>query len=125
MCKDIEYLDSVVAKHGHRVFAMYNAKVSDTNVYIGRGRGSIMGNPFATNDSKTLQDRIDNCIAYRNHMFQVVRTNSDPQLIQAIKDLKGKNVICFCSNGTDSVSKGARYCHGHIILNICEYLNKD
>lgn len=120
MCKDIEYLDSVVAKHGHRVFAMYNAKVSDTNVYIGRGKGSILGNPFGKPNS-----RVENCIKYRNHMLQVVRTNSDPQLIQAIKDLKGKNVICFCSNGTDSVSKGARYCHGHIILNICEYLNKD
>lgn len=120
MCKDIEYLDSVVAKHGHRVFAMYNAKVSNTNIYIGRGKGSILGNPFSKPNS-----RVENCIRYRNHMLQVVRTNSDPQLIQAIKDLKGKNVICFCSNGTDSVSKGARYCHGHIILNICEYLNKD
>lgn len=122
---DTLYLNNKVAKYGHRVFAVFNRKPDDNNVYIGRGKGSILGNPFMTGSNKTLQDRKDNCIKYRNYLSDIIRTNSNPEMIAQIKALKDKNVVCFCSNGTDDVSKGAQYCHGHIMLSACDFLNKE
>ena len=122
---DTLYLNNLVSQYGTRVFAMFNRKPNVDNIYIGRGKGTILGNPFMTGSNKTLKDRKDNCIKYRNHLYTIIKTNSDPELIATIKNLKGKNVVCFCSNGTDSVSKGAQYCHGHIMLAACDYLNKD
>ena len=118
---DIEYLDSLVAGYGHRVFAKYNAKNPDIDIYI--GRPNILGNPFATNDSKTLDDRINNCVKFKYYLHDIIKTNSNPTLINAVRALKDKNVVCWCSNGTTHVSEGARYCHGHILLSACDYLN--
>lgn len=118
---DLEYLNDVVQHYGHRVFAKYNKEPDQDNIYI--GRPSILGNPYMTNDSKTLQDRIDNCIKFRNNLFEIINTNSNPELIEAVRNLDGKNVICWCSNGTSSVTGGARYCHGHVLLYASDYLN--
>lgn len=118
---DLDYLDMVVKDYGQRVFAQYNKTPDANNIYI--GRPSILGNPYMTNDSKTLQDRMDNCIKFRNNLFEIINTNSNPALIKAVRELDGKNVICWCSNGTDSVKHGARYCHGHVLLYACDYLN--
>ena len=119
---DIEYLDRLVSDYGHRVFARYNANDPFNDVYI--GRPSILGNPFMTTDSKTLQDRIDNCIKFKFYLHDIIKNNSNPVLISAVKALKGKNVVCWCSNGTTHVSEGARYCHGHVLLSACDYLNQ-
>lgn len=121
--KHLEYLNTLVAKYGSRVFSMRNKKPDADNIYIGRGKGSILSNPFFTKDNKTLEDRINNCISYRRWIANVINTNSNPELIQQIKNLKGKNVICWCSNGTECVASGAKYCHGHIILAVCDHLN--
>lgn len=42
---------------------------------------------------------------------------------QVIK-LYNKNLVCFCSNGTNSLDTGARYCHSHILKAMSDYLNK-
>ena len=118
---DIEYLDSLVSAYGHRVFAKYNAKNPSLDVYI--GRPSILGKPFMTRNNKTLKDRIDNCVKFKFYLHDIIKTNSNPALINAVRALKGKNVVCWCSNGTTHVSEGARYCHGHILLSTCDYLN--
>ena len=120
---DVEYLDSLVSTYGHRVFAKYNAKDVNDVVYI--GRPSILGNPFMTMNNKTLQDRISNCIKFKLYLHDIIKTNSNPELITAVKELKGKNVVCWCSNGTSHIRDGARYCHGHIVLSACDYLNGD
>ena len=75
-------------------------------------------------DSKTLKDRIDNCIKFKFYLHEIIKTNSNPSLISAVRALKGKNVVCWCSNGTTSTSEGARYCHGFILLSACDYLNQ-
>lgn len=118
---EVEYLDGLVSVYGDRVFAKYNAKNPELDVYI--GRPSILGNPFMVNDSKSLQDRIDSCIKFKLYLHAVIKTNSNPPLISAVKALKGKNVVCWCSNGTSNLTEGARYCHGHILLSACDYLN--
>lgn len=118
---DLEYLDNVVRDYGHRVFARYNRDLDDDTIYI--GRPSTLGNPYMTRDSKTLEDRISNCIKFRNNLFMIINSNSNPKLIEDIKNLTNKNVVCWCSNGTNHVKDGARYCHGHVLLYACEYLN--
>lgn len=118
---DLDYLNMVVNDYGTRVFAKYNKEPDNNNIYI--GRPSVLGNPYMTGDSKTLQDRMDNCIKFRNNLFMIIRGGLNPELVEKVKNLKGKNVICWCSNGTNSVTGGARYCHGHVLLYACDYLN--
>lgn len=118
---DVEYLDNLVATYGHRVFAKYNAKNPDIDVYI--GRPTILGNPFMSDDSKTLDDRINNCVKFKFYLFDIIKNNTNPHMLEAIRVLKNKNVVCWCSNGTTHVNEGARYCHGHILLSACDYLN--
>lgn len=120
-----KYLDNLVTKYGSRVFSMRNKKPDSNHIYIGRGKGSILGNPFFTSDNKTLEDRVSNCIKYRTWISNIVVTNSNPSLIKQIKALNNKNVICWCSNGSCSTAEGAQYCHGHILLSLADYLNKD
>lgn len=118
---DVDYLNMVTNRYGNRVFAQYNKEADENNIYI--GRPSELGNPYMTNDSKTIEDRISNCIKFRNNLFTIIRADVNPGLIEQIKNLRDKNVICWCSNGTDSITKGARYCHGHVLLYASDYLN--
>ena len=114
-----EYLDHLVNKHGDKVYARYNAPKGLDTVYI--GRGSVFGNPFKTGESKTLQDRMDNCMRFRRYL--TAKINIDPRFREEVKNLLGQTLVCFCSNGTRSLDDGARYCHGHILVAATTYLN--
>lgn len=114
-----EYLDQLVNEYGNMVYARYNAPKNLDTVYI--GRGSIFGNPFKTNDSKTLQDRMNNCISFRHYLIAKIET--DGYFRQEVKKLHGRVLVCFCSNGTRSLDDGARYCHGHVLAAGASYLN--
>lgn len=118
---DAEYLEHVLKQYGHRVYAKYNQPKEGKNVYV--GRPSLLGNPFQTAHNKTWEDRANNCISYRNHLFNILMNNLDPEMARQIKALDGCNVICWCSNGTTSTEDGARYCHGHTLLYACDYLH--
>lgn len=115
--ENIEYLDNVLALHGNRVFSVRNAPADA--VYIGRGRGSIFGNPFPMHSEA---DREKVCIDYRNWLANKIKT--DQAFREKVKALKGKNVACFCSNGKRLRKDGARWCHGHILIACSEFLNK-
>ena len=119
--QEVEYLDKILKATGDRVFSVRDREADSDNIYV--GRPSILGNPYAT--SKTLQSRIDNCMKFRTHLQKIIKEGKNLVYIQAVKDLKGKNVICYCSNGTTSVSEGARYCHSHILLSASDMLNKE
>lgn len=112
------YLDELMEKYGSRVFSVRNAPKDA--VYIGRGRNSIFGNPFPM---RTESDRAKVCIEYRKWLQQ--RITTDSEFREKVKQLHGKNVACFCSNGKTSRAEGARWCHGHVLLSCAEYLNKD
>lgn len=112
-----EYLDKVLSEHGHHVFSKWNAPKNA--VYI--GRGSIFGNPFPM-QNKSEQERERVCVEYRKYLAK--RIDNDPEFRSAVKELKGKNVACFCSNGKTSRQDGARWCHGHILLACADYLNQ-
>lgn len=114
---NIEYLDHVLEQYGSRVFSLRNAP-SDA-IYIGRGRGSIFGNPFPMNGEDTREQV---CLSYRKWLYQEIKQN--PEFAAQVKSLKDATVKCFCSNGTNSRTTGAKWCHGHILLSCANYLNE-
>ena len=114
-----DYLDGLVAENGRKVYAMYNAPKDREVVYV--GRGTIFGNQFKTMNNKTIEDRINNCLSYRYYLID--RVKNDETFRQAVKELYGKTLVCYCSNGTTSVEDGARYCHAHILVAAANYLN--
>jgi len=68
-------------------------------IYI--GRGSLYGNPFCIGEDGTRNQVIRKYIEY---------VENDPDLKDIlIKDLKGKNLVCFCK---------PKACHGDYIIQI-------
>lgn len=116
--ENISYLDNMLALYGNRVFSIRNAPADA--VYIGRGRGSIFGNPFPMHCEA---DREKVCIEYRKWLADKIK--KDPWFREQVKNLKDKKVACFCSNGKRLRKEGARWCHSHILLACAEYLNKE
>lgn len=114
------YLDGLVSKYGSRVFSRRQVKEDADNIYI--GRPSCYGNPIYLSDINDVDLRIVKVLEYREHLFQ--RLSSDSAFVEEIRKLKGKNVICYCSNGTTSVEEGARYCHGHVLLSAVDYFTQ-
>lgn len=47
----------------------------------------------------------------------------DEQFRNSVKALANKNLVCFCSNGTNNLELGAKYCHGHVLKAMAVYLN--
>ena len=114
---NVNYLDDVMAKYGNRVFSVRNAPKDA--IYIGRGKNSIFGNPFPMHGEHTREQV---CVDYRKWLANKIKT--DPTFREKVKNLKGKNVACFCSNGKCSRKEGAKWCHGHILLACADHLNK-
>lgn len=76
-----------------------NKRVSSDGVYI--GRPSKWGNPFAIGRDGSREDVVRKFEAY---------INENPLLKEAAKkELKGKNLVCFCA---------PLGCHGDILLRI-------
>ena len=113
---DTKYLDAVMQKYGHHVFAMFNAPKDA--IYIGRGKNSIFGNPYPMKGERT---RAQVCLNYRKWLLNKIQT--DANFAEQVKNLHGKNLKCFCSNGTNNRQSGAKWCHGHILLSCAEYLH--
>ena len=85
------------------------------------GRGTILGNPFKTLSNKTLESRMDNCLSYRQYASDRIKT--DERFREAVINLYGKTLTCYCSNGTTSIEDGAKYCHAHILVAATNYLH--
>lgn len=118
---DVAYLDKLVADYGHRVFSRNQKKEDEDNVYI--GRPSCYGNPIYLSDIHDVHLRVKSVFEYREHLAHRLATDND--FVEEVRKLKGKNVICFCSNGATSVSRGARYCHGHVLLSAVDYVTRE
>lgn len=86
------------------------------NVYIGRGRiVFIDGNRYPPYDSPFANpfkniDREKSIMLYRNYITE--RLEKEPQLVNELKKLVGKNLGCWCH---------PEPCHGDVIV---ELLNK-
>lgn len=95
----IEGIATFPIKNMPRVHNKYHNTAPNDAVYV--GRGSPYGNPFIMGKDG---DRNEVCDKYEK-MIQ-----NNPDLIARVKrDLKGKDLICFCS---------PKRCHGDTLLRI-------
>ncbi len=85
------------------------------DVYIGRGQGSIWGNPYSHKDDtvakfkvKTIKEAIEK---FKEYLL------NNTELMAKLPELKGKTLGCWC---VDSNSNGR--CHGNIIAELVNNL---
>lgn len=74
------------------------------DVYI--GRGSKWGNPFKIGPDGTRDEVI---AKYEEYIVK------QPHLLAALHELKGKNLVCYCT---------PKECHGHVLERLIEILIK-
>lgn len=85
-----------------RVLNKYKDQIGPDDVYI--GRPSPYGNPFKITKTTTREEVIEK---YREYVM------ANPGLLEEIRKLKGKNLVCFCS---------PKPCHGDVILELANKL---
>lgn len=82
-----------------------NKPLPENTIYI--GRGSKWGNPYShLEGTKVLfkvESRDEAIQAYKEYL------NSNMELLDSLNELKGKNLICYCSPSK---------CHGDILLEL-------
>jgi hypothetical protein len=79
-------------------------------VYVGRGQGSILGNPYSHLDSGTLAEhrvasRDEAITAFETYARQ--RIENDTDFRAAVSALAGRDVACWCAPAS---------CHGEMLL---------
>lgn len=79
-----------------------NLRREPYDVYIGRGRGSIWGNPFPITKDASRAEVIQK---YREYIL------SRPDLLGQIETLRGKRLGCFCKPAP---------CHGDVLVELLE-----
>lgn len=84
------------------------------DVYIGRGRGSIWGNPFShmgsTKAEFKTETREEAVEAYRQWIAK------QPHLLARLHELKGKTLACWCAPAA---------CHGHVLAELADSLPEE
>lgn len=112
-----EYLNELMSKSGHLVWNKWNAPTDA--IYI--GRGSLYGNPIPLTNPKDSQERIEVILEFQKYLTR--RLQDDAIFAGAVMSLKGRDLACYCSNGKSSIDKGARYCHGLVLLHAADLLH--
>lgn len=117
------YLDGLLSKYGHLVVSARQHK--PTFIYVGRGGSQSMpnqglGNPYPLPRDHTGIDRA-HCIG-RFELYARRRIQADPEFREKVKSLKGKTLTCYCSNGTNSRSTGAKWCHALVLHKLADEL---
>lgn len=87
---------------------------SPYDVYIGRGRGSVWGNPFThITDRHTLAQFV---VADREAAVAAFRAwlPTQPQLMARLRELKGKRLGCWCH---------PLACHGDVLAEFADALS--
>lgn len=129
-----EYLDQLLAQFGSLCYnpntAPFNAK------YVGRGskfKHLTYGNPFPVSQEikavkKTDRYQFDVEVArsvmqFRHHLITQIRL--DPKFwYQALTELQGQPLQCYCNNGTVSRNTGGGFCHSLILSSFAKDVNK-
>lgn len=97
------------------------------NVYIGRGSivfidgvrypptDSPFANPFKV--PKGAINSISYVNAYRDYIIN--RLNNEPRLLEQLRQLRGKNLGCWCAEyNSNGVRTNPGQCHGDILVDI-------
>lgn len=93
---------------------MKNSKTTVVNIYkepydiyIGRGRGSMWGNPFHIGEHGTRDEVIE---MYRKYLWGLIK--NDAITNEHLLELDGKRLGCFCK---------PQACHGDVIVKAVEW----
>lgn len=121
--EELRFLNILLTKHGHKVT---HVKRYDGNngEYIGRTSEGLgkWGNGFShipnVPNTVLVSCRERGVLDYYKEQLDLIQ--KDPAHVEIFRPLIGKDLLCWCSNGTRSRKKGARYCHGHAIHEIIE-----
>jgi hypothetical protein len=81
-----------------------HCKKSPYDVYIGRGRGSVWGNPY-THKSGTLAEFVVPTVAEAIKQYEIW-FRQQTELIGRLAELRGKILGCWCKPGP---------CHGDVL----------
>jgi hypothetical protein len=78
-----------------RVYNMRDPARPRDAVYVGRGRGSVWGNPFSHKDGTLAEHRVatvDEAISKHREWLL-----AQPELVEAVRrELRGRDLVCFC-----------------------------
>lgn len=129
-----EYLDDLLSKYGNLCHNMRTAPLNA--IYAGRpksGAIAVYGNPFPVDAEFKRLKNTDNHVLFnkavalsvmefRNYLFTQIKTS--PELwYKHLKDIQGKPLKCFCTNGTLNRSTGGAYCHTLILAQFSDNLD--
>jgi len=88
--------------------------VDKYDVYIGRGKGSIWGNPFTHKDGTAAKFRVDTAeeavARYKEYIM------SQPELLKKVGQLKGKVLGCWCKTANNPNAP----CHGDVLAELAD-----
>lgn len=91
------------------VINIHHGKVPEDHVYIGRGKGSIYGNPFSHLDSTIAEFKVDTreiaVEAYSRWVY------TQPKIMGQLRNLSGKTLACYCHPAP---------CHGHVLAKMAD-----
>lgn len=88
------------------------------DVYIGRGRGSVWGNPFTHKEGiwakkvATVEEAIEK---YREYIM------SRPDLLERLPELKGKVLGCWCKTKNNPNAP----CHGDVLAELADKIQEE
>lgn len=92
------------------------------DVYIGRGKGSIYGNPFTHKDGTMAKYKVNTreeaVEKYREYIL------NSPYLLEHLHELNGKVLGCWCAGpGGLTIEDTPFKCHGQVLLQLLEEQN--
>lgn len=121
--EELRFLNMLLTKHGHKVTHV-RRNDSKNSEYIGRTSKGLgpWGNKFShiPNVPNTIHVSCRERAVLDYYKEQLDLIQEDPSHVEIFRPLIGKDLTCWCSNGTRSRATGARYCHGHAIHEIID-----
>lgn len=87
------------------------------DVYIGRGHGSVWGNPFKIGDDGDRDDVIEK---YKNWLVY----GEGRPLLRRLGELEGQTLGCWCASQGGVTVEDELICHGQILLKLLEHRGK-
>jgi hypothetical protein len=90
-----------------------HCKKETYDVYIGRGKGSIWGNPFSHKDGTLAEFKVNSRHEALQRYEEYLLKNEE--LMSKLPDLKGKVLGCWCK---------PKACHGDILKKYIDALDR-
>lgn len=84
------------------------------HVYIGRGRGSVWGNPFKIGEDGEREEVIEK---YKQWLV----FGEGRLLLKRLGELEGKTLGCWCSDHGGLTADDELICHGQILLKLLQH----